>query len=349
MTQKSPDTVCLFNNKGGVGKTTLLCNVASTISMNYDLRVLVIDADPQCNSTQLVLSPEIVERTIIPGKNGGTIFDALKPLQLGEPSISKDVQIISGDETRFGFDFIPGNPSLSLLEDKLSSAWVSFCAGDFAGFRQTNWVHQLKNELDYDIVFFDIGPSLGALNRTILIGSGFFIAPLSCDIFSISGLSNMSAWFNQWMKKYKMALTQCEDSDVIDSLGEYPHLEDPSTSARFIGYTVQQYITRVSHGERRPTKAYEKIRKRIPKEIQKTMTPYLKPGLKESNLELGDVPNMYSLVPMAQSSNSPVCMLESSDGLNGAQYKQLERYKKFVQRLSLSILNNLDYDTSVSK
>jgi nitrogenase subunit NifH len=51
-------SVAFFNNKGGVGKTTLLCNVASHIGRSQSQKVLVIDCDPQCNTTQLILPEE---------------------------------------------------------------------------------------------------------------------------------------------------------------------------------------------------------------------------------------------------------------------------------------------------
>jgi len=58
-------SIVVFNNKGGVGKTTLLCNLASFLSIKRGKRVLIIDADPQCNSsTYLVDIEESVERII---------------------------------------------------------------------------------------------------------------------------------------------------------------------------------------------------------------------------------------------------------------------------------------------
>lgn len=53
-----PQPVCFFNNKGGVGKTTLVANLAAELALNYGCRVLVVDADPQCNLSQYVLSDE---------------------------------------------------------------------------------------------------------------------------------------------------------------------------------------------------------------------------------------------------------------------------------------------------
>lgn len=52
-------SVSFFNNKGGVGKTTLTCNLAFTFAKDFGKRVLIVDCDPQCNSTILILGEEI--------------------------------------------------------------------------------------------------------------------------------------------------------------------------------------------------------------------------------------------------------------------------------------------------
>ncbi len=54
-------SIVFFNNKGGVGKTTLLCNLAAFLSIKERKKILIVDADPQCNSTTYVLSEEQLE------------------------------------------------------------------------------------------------------------------------------------------------------------------------------------------------------------------------------------------------------------------------------------------------
>ena len=58
------ESIAMFNNKGGVGKTTLLCNLAAYLCKARQKKVLVIDADPQCNSTTYAL--EEIELPILP-------------------------------------------------------------------------------------------------------------------------------------------------------------------------------------------------------------------------------------------------------------------------------------------
>ena len=75
-------SIAFFNNKGGVGKTTLLCNVAGYLALENNARVLVIDADPQCNATQSLFSDETLNS--IYRKKTFTIDSVVKPLALGK-------------------------------------------------------------------------------------------------------------------------------------------------------------------------------------------------------------------------------------------------------------------------
>jgi cellulose biosynthesis protein BcsQ len=83
-------TLCFFNNKGGVGKTTLACNVASYLAESENLNILLIDGDPQCNATQLVLPDETTER-LYDSPSGLPDMDTLKqvllPLLKGDASL----------------------------------------------------------------------------------------------------------------------------------------------------------------------------------------------------------------------------------------------------------------------
>jgi len=65
-------TLCVFNNKGGVGKTTLLCNLAAYFALVEKKRVLVVDADPQCNATAYMLSETKVEKLYSSSTDGTT-------------------------------------------------------------------------------------------------------------------------------------------------------------------------------------------------------------------------------------------------------------------------------------
>ena len=114
-----------------------------------------------------------------------------------------------------------------------------------------------------------------------------------------------------------------------------------SVMARFIGYTVQQYITKTIRDEKRATGAYEAILAKIPKEISDSLGPFIAPPLTIDDVRLGDVPHMFSLVPLAQTSHTPIHKLTRSEGLSGGQYQQQRQYKEFIGTLSASLMHNL--------
>jgi cellulose biosynthesis protein BcsQ len=98
-------SLCFFNNKGGVGKTMLACNVASYLAESEKLSVLLIDGDPQCNATQLVLPDAITEHlydstTVVPEMD--TLRQVLLPLLKGDASLGTTHKIAGPDTNRFG-------------------------------------------------------------------------------------------------------------------------------------------------------------------------------------------------------------------------------------------------------
>lgn len=349
----TPWSLCFFNNKGGVGKTTLACNVSSYLARHERLKVLVVDADPQCNASQLILPTEYAAEIYDGSKQGGsarskTLKDVLAPLGAGEAKISIPDRVVSSADNRFAVDLLPGHPKTALLEDKLSQNWGSFIGGDIGGARISNWNTQLLSSLGnrYDLIVYDIGPSLGALNRTVLIGVDYFMAPMGCDIFSLIGIDNIADWLQDWRELYKQSIAQC-DRRHPKEIDQY-QVKSHSKMCEFVGYTVQQYITKTIRSERRATGAYENILNEIPKRIEEKMAPLIASGLQARDLQLSNVPHMFSLVPLAQTARAPIDLLTSSDGLSGGQYAQQLDYKSFIARLSQSLLANLRRTKGVS-
>ena len=89
-------SIVLFNNKGGVGKTTLTGNVAAFIARKLDKRVCIIDCDPQCNVTQLLLGDEktidLYWRNIgSRQRKSSTLLEVVQPIMDGDADINAEI------------------------------------------------------------------------------------------------------------------------------------------------------------------------------------------------------------------------------------------------------------------
>ena len=341
-------SIAMFNNKGGVGKTTLTCNAASYFAQEKGVRVLVVDCDPQCNSTQLIMGEEFAtEMYWVRSRKAHvtTVKEILQPIEDGDSTIETNVKPVLGSKNRFGVDLIPGHPGFSIIEDRLGSAWHELKGGDIGGIRKTNWNSALCALLrdSYDIVVFDLGPSLGSINRSVLLGCDRFITPMGADIFSILGIRNMAVWMEAWLKLYHNSLAICEER-TPGRLAEYSIAADVAIESGYVGYTMQQYITKSKQGVRRPTKAYEAIISSVPDMVYDSLGHFFCPGMAKEDAKLGDVPHLYSLIPLAQSVSAPILRLESSDGLVGAQYQQREEYGEIISTISEEIYEHLELE-----
>jgi cellulose biosynthesis protein BcsQ len=338
-------SISMFNNKGGVGKTTLTCNIASFFARELNLRVLVVDCDPQCNATQLIMGEEFSTNFYWNDNESEsitTIKDVLAPIGDGDSHISEAVRPILSSKNRFGVDVLPGHPSFSVIEDRLGAAWHDLLGGDIGGIRKTNWNTALTRLLKdkYDVVFFDLGPSLGSINRCVLVGCNYFLTPMGADIFSILGIRNIATWIDRWLALYAKSIELCEQRNP-GRLKDYPVTIEPLIAHGYLGYTMQQYIAKSKEGQRIPTTRYENILKLVPPVIQESLSGYLKAGVSLERANLGDVPHLYSLIPLAQSNASPILELKSSDGLVGSQYKQRDDYEKIIRAVCGRITDNV--------
>ncbi|MGL4634689.1 MAG: ParA family protein [Beijerinckiaceae bacterium] len=318
-------SIAFFNNKGGVGKTTLLCNVAAYAAIKLKKKICVIDADPQCNATQYFFNDEEIDN--IYNNNEFTIENVFEKLNIGEGFIS-EVKLKSSEN--FGIKVLPGDPRLAITEDFLSKEWGSVKSGEVRGIKTSLVFSDLLNKLDnFDFVFIDVSPSLGAINRSILLSADYFVSPMSIDIFSLRAFENIAKWIEEWQKDWKIGISNVKD------IKQLPNLK--YGKADFLGYVTQQYLARKdASGERRGVKAYDNIRSQIDKVIKECGLDENIPG---TPYEIGTVPNLFSLVPMSQSQNKPVFELKSNDGVVGAHFSKVKEAGEIFEKVTRELLS----------
>jgi len=339
-------TITFFNNKGGVGKTTTIINLASYLSIKKEKKVLILDLDPQANSTQAILKEEIWSKYYGIKAQEKTIFNYFEKIEEGDSEFVFYPIPIGVSDNNYKVSLIPGHPKLSLIDDAMSKSWSEARGGEKGALRKQNWLNQLKVKVsnDYDYMFIDVGPSLGALNRSALLNSDYFITPMASDIFSLLGISNIGEWISDWEDLYNVSLTSFRSQNKTSYTNFFQKNlinDNPSVSTKFLGYSIQQYSKRKFKSGERPTQAFENVIKDFHAEIVESLGPISKEGLNDIDLKLGDIPYVYSIIPLSQTSNTPIFELSYADGLRGNQTSSVEAYKKYIEILANNFLRNV--------
>ncbi|MFG6439948.1 ParA family protein [Roseateles sp. LKC17W] len=326
-------SVCFFNNKGGVGKTTLLCNLGSFLAKRNGKSVLVLDADPQCNASAYLLAEEQLEAILRDGEHK-SLDSFYEPIRKGQGYPVELPTIVSS--ARFGVDLIVGDPKLSIREDLLATDWAATRNGEPRGFQTTFAIKYLLSRLNkYDLVFIDMGPSLGALNRSVLLGADSFIMPLSVDIFSLMAIDNILKSFTSWKIALTDAIRKHEENE-----GEHFQINGHPVGwdLQFVGYVMQQYKAKVVSGERVPVAAFERIISEQTAELRQMCEFF---GSDYESAKLGELPTLSSVVPLSQQAHAPIFDLGAKDGIVGSQYTRVSEATEFFERIAERFLGRV--------
>ena len=169
-----------------------------------------------------------------------------------------------------------------------------------------------------DIILVDVGPNLGAINRSALIASDFVAIPLGADLFSLQGLKNLGPTLRSWRNLWNKRLANWSSPDFALTRG---HM-------RPLGYIVQQHSVRLS----RPVKAYEKWVNRMPSVYHEAVLQDSTTAAMPSQDQecLATLKHYRSLIPMGQESRKPIFHLTSADGAIGSHAQAVqEAYRDF--------------------
>jgi chromosome partitioning protein len=355
--------LAFFNNKGGVGKTSLVYHLAWMLG-GMGIKVVAADLDPQGNLTSAFLDEDALEHLWQP-ENGETNEASYFPLPMNDalPDLFADARL-AGPRTVFAaleplvrgvgdideplltqvsenISLLPGDLRLSGFEDDLSSQWPDCLDGKERAFRVISAFWRLlmmsAAQADARIVLLDVGPNLGAINRAALVASDHVVFPLAPDLFSVQGLQNLGPRLRAWRKEWA-------ERRVRNPARDLPLPEGKMTP---LGYVL------TGHGERagRPVKAYRRWMERIPA-VYRTYVLDVRqdaPSVRQDPHCLAQLKHYRSLMPMAQEARKPVFLLKPADGAFGGHQQAVAAAREDFTLLANTLISKIDITMEIQR
>jgi chromosome partitioning protein len=246
-----PITISLFNNKGGVGKTTTLWNLAVSLAAKGK-KILIIDFDPQCNLSIACLGSDNFVKCLESSANlpfGTTIKSFALPYI--QQSKEGSIYVKRPKEDRGNIDVVPGDFWLNNFSDILNVGTDVIGGSGLYRFLTPAMLVtriQTENSIMYDYVLIDLPPSFNSLVRSALYSSDYFIVPCTADLFSaycVGLIGEMLPFFVRDWNQGKERYTQSNSFDEFIKSKGMP---------RFGGWIFNGFDTRKKVGAKVRTK-----------------------------------------------------------------------------------------------
>jgi cellulose biosynthesis protein BcsQ len=328
--------ISLFNHKGGVSKTTTTYHLGWMLTM-LKKRVLLVDADSQCNLTLTVVGQDSYEK-FLKNNPDNNLRSGLLPAFESRPELIKPVDCIQVKNNERLF-LLPGSFEITEFEVQLSVSFqltssFSILKNLPGSFNYLIRKSAQKHKIDY--VLIDLNPSLSAINQDLIISSDYFILPTSPDYFSEMAIRSIGRIVPTWETWAKQARGMFKDSS-------YPL---PDVIPKFLGYTVNDYSIRNG----KPAKAFKSIIDDIDETVRKSLIPSLeKVGLLLPRQKYNDqfclakISNFQTLQPKFQESGLPVYKLtEKIMGSTGVvwdgQKKKISFFKDTYEEFAAKVI-----------
>ena len=317
-------SIAFFNNKGGVGKTSLVYHTAWMFA-ELGFRVLAVDLDPQSNLSIMALDEERLESLWPDDSHPETLFGAVEPLFGG----TGDIRKAHIEPLADALGLLVGDLAISRIEDDLSTEWPRCLEGKERAFRVTTafWrvIKEASDRFQADVVLIDVGPNLGAINRAALVAASHVVVPVAPDLFSLQGLKNLGPTLQRWRETWRQALPKAPPA-----LGEMPGGEMAP-----VGYVLMQHAERLG----RPTKAYAKWQARLPQAYRESVLGEAdaQPVALPDPHQLQKVKHYRSLMPLAMEARKPMFALSPADGAIGAHQGNVQQCHEDFENLVRAI------------
>ena len=350
-------SIAVFNNKGGVGKTTLTYHLGCALA-ELGYKTLLVDLDPQSNLTLFGLDPEKLHDI---WQAEDVFIDDFVGARDHEPSnfenIASDVRSIhfllkptedGADPPKFlakplklhdNLEMIPGRLSIHTYEDRIAGRWSDVYGGEPLAIRTVteirNFCEVYAKNYSYDYVVIDTSPSLGILNKVIISTVDGFLIPCMPDMFSLYGIQNIGKSLKSWKR----------DFDIIFSLLSNAKLSRfPKKFVSFLGFTIFNARKYTGASEWDLSQAHQHYAEQIPATIREYIDADHRKHLTEAQLEkpVGRTAIMhsYSTRPnMAQKYRTPMWKVPSCENLEGRDRNTILGNRKLYEDTKIGFYN----------
>jgi cellulose biosynthesis protein BcsQ len=306
-----PPIISLFNHKGGVSKTTTAFNLGWALADRGN-KILVVDADPQCNLTGTVLGFDGVSdfTDFYHEHPNANISDCLAPIfqATGRPLAPAEITAT----THENLFLLAGNIDLAENETQIAVALSTSAAipalqnipGSLCALlRLTVQAH------DLDAVIVDMSPSVGALNECFLMGSDYFIVPTSPDYYCNQAISSLARVLPRW----NIAVTQFRSQTLL-----YPF---PAQPPKFCGIISQRYRPRLGNPARSFQEWIDIIKDTVLRELVPALTAndmcisiadFNASEPADTPYNLANIADFNSLIAQSQKHSTPIYALSDA-------------------------------------
>lgn len=252
--------ITFYNNKGGVSKTTTLFNVAVYLAQIKKKKILLIDADSQCNLTELFFAPEDnFYNDPSYSLPGDSLLDVFRSRLDGAAArINVDNITVATSNIYKSLDIIRGDIEFSAQAEPYFGSAINQAIttnvnekNTYVSFRRL--VKDLFEHRGYDYIFIDLGPSSGAITRMAFLASDYFFVPVTPDRFCYLGVISLPKLIESWIE---------HDQIVLKTLRPYG-IEDDYSSPVFLGAINQNFQIHRSQIKESYQKWVRKIRAEI--------------------------------------------------------------------------------------
>lgn len=337
--------ITLYNNKGGVSKTTTAFNLGVFLTLELNKKILLVDCDPQSNLTELFFASNASLDDPSIQLPGTSLYQALRPRFYGDQGRidAKSIQLTPSSLYEKLY-ILRGDFELGMAETYFGQACAQAITEN-VNEKQTYLVlHRLFNDLrkthSFDHIIIDVGPSVGALTRLAVISCDAFFMPTSPDRFCNQAISVLGNVLADWTRRHNNI---CE---TFEPFG----LETFSGSPVFLGAISQNFKAWAGKAKR----SYRHWQNAIAETIKKTFLIY-KVILRRDEVAkqpfVAEIKDVGPIAPVAQIFGRAIFDVQqehtSEASTSGQQYygvvwknweKRMSEYKSEMKKIAEVVL-----------